>query len=387
MFFKEPSMDEHTIAYCGVDCSVCPDFTGGKCPGCRKTEWDDGGGCMPVSCCGERGVSCCGECGDFPCPEMKGFYEESDSHRLAYSRMYLLNRKGRETVIRIAFLQLLPGRSLSEQLASGFAACRRAKELGADIALFPEMWSTGYTVPQEKEALEEASLGPDSMFIKAFQSLAAELEMAIGITYLEAYGAFSRNSLALFDMNGRRVLDYAKVHTCDFSDERVLARGNGFPVCDLETAKGSLKVGAMICYDREFPESARLLMLKGAELILVPNACPMEINRLSQLRGRAYENMLAIATCNYPEGFPDCNGHSTLFDGAAYLPDGEGSRDTCVFEAGSEPGVFLGELDLDMLRAYRSSEVHGNAYRRPELYGALVNERVEEPFRRKDRRI
>lgn len=38
----------------------------------------------------------------------------------------------------------------------------------------------------------------------------------------------------------------------------------------------------------------------GAKLILVPNACPMEINRLSQLRGRAYENMLAIATCNYP---------------------------------------------------------------------------------------
>ena len=44
-----------------------------------------------------------------------------------------------------------------------------------------------------------------------------------------------------------------------------------------------------------------ILMLKGAELILVPNACPMEINRLSQLRSRAYENMTAIATCNYPE--------------------------------------------------------------------------------------
>ncbi len=52
----------------------------------------------------------------------------------------------------------------------------------------------------------------------------------------------------------------------------------------------------MICFDREFPESARILMLKGAELILVPNACPMEINRLSQLRGRAFENMIAVAT-------------------------------------------------------------------------------------------
>ena len=82
----------------------------------------------------------------------------------------------------------------------------------------------------------------------------------------------------------------------------------------------------MICYDREFPESARVLMLKGAELILVPNACPMEINRLSQLRGRAFENMLAVATCNYPASVPDCNGGSSAFDGVAYLPELEGSR-------------------------------------------------------------
>ena len=380
-------MDKSNIAYCGVDCSACPDRTGGKCPGCRETEWQKGDECMPVSCCKSRGITCCGECGDFPCPDMKGFYEESDPHRLAYARMYLESRRGRETIVRIAFLQLLPGGSLSEQLERGMAACREAKEKGADIALFPEMWSTGYAVPQDKDELEAASLGPDSMFIKCFQSLARELNMAIGITYLEAYGAFSRNSLVLFDMHGRRALDYSKVHTCDFSDERVLARGNGFPVCELETSKGAFKVGAMICYDREFPESARLLMLGGAELIIVPNACPMEINRLSQLRGRAYENMLAIATCNYPSGQPDCNGHSTLFDGVAYLPDGEGSRDTCVFEAGSEPGVFVGGFDLDMLRAYRKSEVHGNAYRRPELYGRLINERVEEPFIRKDRRI
>ena len=50
----------------------------------------------------------------------------------------------------------------------------------------------------------------------------------------------------------------------------------------------------MICFDREFPESARILMLKGAEIILVPNACPMEINRISQLRARAFENMLGL---------------------------------------------------------------------------------------------
>lgn len=380
-------MQNELTAYCGVDCSDCPDLRSGNCPGCRKTECKEGDECMPAACCRKRGIELCGECADFPCPDMAEFYEESDSHRMARARMGLLNKRGRENILKIAFLQILPGNGLHEQLEAGMAACRRAKELDADIALFPEMWSNGYCIPQEQEALEEGSLGPESMFIKAFASLARELEMAIGITYLEAYGAFSRNSLALFDMYGRRVMDYAKVHTCDFSDERILARGNDFYVRELETKKGAVKVGAMICYDREFPESARLLMLKGAELILVPNACPMEMNRLSQLRGRAYENMLAIATCNYPVGQPDCNGHSTLFDGVAYLPDLEGSRDTCVFEAGEEPGVYIGELDLDQLRIYRKLEVHGNAYRRPELYGALINEKVEEPFKRRDRRI
>ena len=176
------------------------------------------------------------------------------------------------------------------------------------------------------------------------------------------------------------------MHTCDFGDERALTAGRAFHVCELDTAAGDVKVGAMICYDREFPESARLLMLAGAELILVPNACPMEINRLSQLRARSYENMLALATCNYPEGAPDCNGRSTLFDGVAYTPDEPLSRDTCVLEAPEEPGIYIARLDLRLLRAYRSREVHGNAYRRPELYGALCGEGISPPFIRGDRR-
>ena len=112
-------------------------------------------------------------------------------------------------------------------------------------------------------------------------------------------------------------------------------------------------------------------MLKGAELVLVPNACPMEINRLSQLRGRAFENMFAIATCNYPAPHPDCNGHSTLFDGVVYIPGIPGSRDTCIFEAGEEAGIYVAELDVDLLRDYRKREVWGVRNRRPELYGSI----------------
>ena len=60
-------------------------------------------------------------------------------------------------------------------------------------------------------------------------------------------------------------MKYSKVHTCDFADERDVESGKEFKVCDFE----GIQLGIMICYDREFPESARILMLKGAEVILV----------------------------------------------------------------------------------------------------------------------
>lgn len=289
--------------------------------------------------------------------------------------------------LAIAFLQLKPGGSREENLDKGLEACRRAREMGADLALFPEMWSNGYHVPEHPTPQwKEEAVSGDGPFVEAFGRLAGELGMAIGITFLEAWGEQPRNTLVLFDRFGARRLTYAKVHTCDFGAERSLTPGDDFFVAELDTAQGPLQVGAMICYDREFPESARILMLKGAELILVPNACPMELNRLAQLRGRAYENMLAIATCNYPRPVPDCNGHSSLFDGVAYLPDGSDSRDTCVLEAEAEEGIYLARLDLEQLRRYRASEVHGNAYRHPNKYSLLTDSHIHPPFLREDYR-
>ena len=139
----------------------------------------------------------------------------------------------------------------------------------------------------------------------------------------------------------------------------------------------------MICFDREFPESARLLMLGGAEIILVPNACTAEDNRLSQLRTRAMENMLGVAMANYAA--PQHNGHSVAYDGIAFGPD-ETSLDMKLVEADEAEGVFLAVFDLARLRDYRQHEVWGNAYRRPRLYSALTSEAVEPPFQRDDAR-
>lgn len=290
-------------------------------------------------------------------------------------------------LLNIALLQIAPTDSLEGNLEKGTAACRRAKELGADIALFPEMWSNGYRIyGRPAEEWKAEAISAESEFVRAFGRLAGELDMAVGVTLLEAWEGGPRNTLVLFDRFGERKLTCAKVHTCDFDVERNLTPGEDFYVTDLDTACGPVRVGAMICYDREFPESARLLMLKGAELILTPNACPMELNRLSQLRARAFENMLAVATCNYPDSVPDCNGGSSVFDGVAYLPELAGSRDTCLLQAGGEEGVYLAGLDLDMLRAYRGREVHGNAYRRPKKYALLTDTRIDEPFIRANRR-
>ena len=290
-------------------------------------------------------------------------------------------------ILKIALLQIEPCASLQENREKGIACCRQARQMGADIALFPEMWSSGYRIyGRPAEEWKAEAVEPDGSFVRTFGALAGELGMAIGITFLEKTGGDPRNTLVLFDRFGERRLTYAKVHTCDFDAERNLTPGEDFYVADLDTECGPLKVGAMICYDREFPESARILMLKGAELILVPNACPMEINRLSQLRARAYENMTAIATCNYPETVPDCQGRSSVFDGVAYLPELSGSRDTCILLADGKEGVYLAELDLARLRRYRETEVHGNAYRHPKKYGILTETRIEAPFIREDYR-
>lgn len=290
--------------------------------------------------------------------------------------------------LTIALLQLLPeGADLQANLLKGAAACRTAAAMDADVALFPEMWSIGYrffdpTLPGDRERWEGLAVSRDSPFVHHYQSLAAELDISIGLTYLEQDPGGPLNSLSLIDRSGRIALHYSKVHTCDFSEEAALQRGSGFPVCDLDTRAGLVRMGAMICYDREFPESARLLMLQGAEIVLTPNACEMEKMRTLQFQTRAMENMMGVALTNYPA--PQENGHSVAYDGITF--DEHGSRDMLLVQAGPAEGIYLAHFDLDALRAYRNAEAWGNAYRRPNLYQALSDEAVHPPFHRPDAR-
>ena len=289
---------------------------------------------------------------------------------------------------KVALLQMTGcGTDLEASREKGERFCRQARKLGADLALFPEMWSVGMTFfdrgrEGERERWRSLAVGRDDPFVTHFRDLARELEMAIALTYLEKWEGAPRNSVSLIDRRGEILLTYAKVHTCEFGVEAELTPGDSFPVCVLETEAGPVRLGFMICYDREFPESARLLMLGGAEIVLTPNACTLDEHRVGQFKARAFENVIGVAMANYAA--PQNDGRSVAFDAAAYEFEDGPARDTLIVEAGEGEEVVVAPFDLDALRDYRARETWGNAYRRPRLYGALTSEEVEPPFVRAD---
>ena len=270
---------------------------------------------------------------------------------------------------------------LAANLAKGEAFCRRAAAKGADVALFPEMWNIGY-VPCPSDADGRAAwralaVTQHSEYVTHLRDLARELDLAIALTYLERRDEAVRNSVSLIDRHGETLFTYSKVHTCEWDWEAACEPGDDFYVAALDTKSGPVQVGAMICFDREFPESARILMLKGAEIILTPNACELEANRIGQFRARAMENMVGVAMANYAA--PQENGHSVAFSPICFGED-ERSLDPLVVEAGESEGVYLAEFDMDKIRAWREHEAWGNAFRRPRCYSALTSSAVEPPF-------
>lgn len=271
--------------------------------------------------------------------------------------------------LTIALAQLSPLQNPDASREAGLRAVTAAGAAGADIVVFPEMWQIGYvgcpaTGPY-RAAWQARAITPEALWLNAFRSAARDTGVAVLATYLRRDPAGQSNAATLIDATGTDVLSYRKVHTCDFGWEAVLQAGDGFPVTTLTTAAGPVRVGVMICYDREFPESARLLMLGGAEVVLVPNACEMTDDRHFQLRARAYENMTAMALANYAG--PDYQGGSCAFDAMAHQADGT-PRDHTLVRAGDDEQIVMAKLDLSALRAYREREIWADAYRRPSRY-------------------
>ena len=171
-------------------------------------------------------------------------------------------------------------------------------------------------------------------------------------------------------------MKYSKVHTCDFADEICLESGKDFTVCDFH----GVKLGVMICYDREYPESARILMLKGAEIILVPNDCESMKPRVQALSTRAYENMTGIAMANPNRKNAGC---SCAFSPICWNDDGECIDNTILLADEMTEGLFIADFDMNAIRRYRESEMMGNTFRKTEAYRKLLDPAINKPFMRK----
>jgi len=305
--------------------------------------------------------------------------------------------------LKIALLQINSEKfDQKSNLEKGLKHCKEAAAGGADIILFPEMWNIGYESFDDsvfEHDFDPLNISEDmskkiknwnsnandtnSEFINATKDLSKKLEVSIAVTFLQKGKEKPYNSVALIDRHGEIVLNYSKVHTCDFSMEYFCEHGNKFFVSDLDTKKGKVKVGAMICFDREFPESARELMLLGAEIILIPNSCSMDTHRTAQLRTRAFENMVGVALANYPS--PKCNGRSMAYSPVVYDKDGK-ELDNLILTADDTEGIFYADFDINAIREFRKKEVWGNAYRKVDAYESASEKKIKEPFKRKDSR-
>lgn len=270
-------------------------------------------------------------------------------------------------------IAVLQQRSLAGELQKNtdlvISNMEQAAENHADILLLPECFLTGYDLPiKYKDALAD-----DSEYIRALCAAAQKLHIGVVATALTQGREKLQNSAFVINKDGEILMKYSKVHTCDFSFEKCLESGDEFKVCDFH----GIKIGVMICYDREYPESARVLMLKGAEIIFVPNDCGSMRPRVQALSTRAYENMVGIVMAN-PNG-ENC-GNSCAFRPICWDKDG-GCVDNTVFLADEmTQGLYYADFDMGQLRFYREHEMLGNTFRKVKAYQDILSDQIGYPF-------
>lgn len=273
-------------------------------------------------------------------------------------------------IFRTAILQMRSaGRDTMKNTETVISKMREASKAGADILLLPECFLNGYELPIENsEALED-----NDKCIGKICSAAQEFGVGVIATALTQGKRKPQNSAYVIDKAGNILMKYSKVHTCDFADEKCLENGREFKVCDFH----GMKLGIMICYDREYPESARLLMLKGAEIILVPNDCGSMKPRIQALSTRAYENMVGVAMAN-PNGTNA--GCSCAFSPICWDGNGECIDNTLLLADEMTEGLYFADFDMDKIRHYREHEMLGNTFRKVMAYQELLNEEINAPF-------
>ena len=281
------------------------------------------------------------------------------------------------TEITVAALQLAFGPDLARNIANVSALVREAVARGAQVVLPPELFEGEYFCRVEDESLF-ASARPvgEHTAVRAMQTLAAELRIHIPTSFFEADGPHHYNSLAMIDPGGNIAGVYRKSHIPDgpgYEEKFYFRPGNtGFRVWPGPGAT----LGVGICWDQWYPETARAMMLMGAEILFYPTAIGSEPHDTSldtarlwrrAMQGHAVSNVVPVVAANRIG-----NEHGQIFYGTSFICD---ERGDVLAELGrEEEGVITATLDLDRVKRHRAAFGFFRD-RRPELYHRLVEDR------------
>lgn len=270
--------------------------------------------------------------------------------------------------MRIALIQMKSGMKRDENLDRAEAFVAGAVERGARVVCLQECFATWF-FPQRLNPDDQALAEPiDGPTVTRMRALARTLKTILIVPFYErAMPGELYNSAAIVDGSGEILGLYRKHQipmSARFNEKFYFRPGNkGFPVFD--TAAG--RIGVMICYDRHFPESARMLGLGGAEVIFVPTAACSEFARKTwevELRGHAIANGVFVAGVNRVGVEYD----STYF-GASVIVDPLGEVLAQASETAEE--TLIADLDPARLEAVRKVwPLYRD--RRPDAYGRIV---------------
>lgn len=277
--------------------------------------------------------------------------------------------KGRFVMIRVAACQLGATGTKEENLAKMVKAFHEAIENDPklDIITFPEFM---YFCPETAEQSAEVAVDVNepNVFVDTWKSLAKEYNVNIitGSFVAKAEGGKTKNTVLVINRQGEIVDRYDKIHlmvAASFDESELVAYGDHVCVCDLDIGR----IGVMVCYDLRFPELARSMCLKGAEMIFVSSAFPSgqplppRVDDWDVLvRSTALLNMTHVVACNqFGEIFPGEApfGRSCVVDPKGIVTSMAGGRECIVY----------GTIDLDYQKKQQDNfGVWRN--RRPELY-------------------
>jgi N-carbamoylputrescine amidase len=286
------------------------------------------------------------------------------------------------TTLSVAALQLeLQRPDEADNIAAAGALVEQAAARGATLILPPELFSGPYFCREEDEALFAlARPTAEHPSVIAMQALAAKLGVTIPTSFFERDGHHYYNTLAMIGPDGAIMGTYRKSHIPDgpgYEEKFYFRPGNdGFKVWDVPADDGaSVRVGVGICWDQWYPECARVMALKGAEVLLYPTAigsepydAELDTSRMWRraMIGHAVSNCMPVIAANRigTEGEQRFYGHSFISDEWGDL----------VAEYGaSEAGVLVATLDLARAARHRA----GMGFfrdRRPQLYGRIVED-------------